>query len=77
MRDADNANLNASNLPNFGSNRTDTSNAGTFYLHVNNSTSNSNANIGTQQMFLVNALDLESDEGLAIDTLAALPLGKI
>lgn len=47
----DNTNLNASYLPNFGSNWTNADNAGTFYLNVNNSTSNSNANLSTHLKF--------------------------
>ena len=44
---ADNTNLNTDYLPNFSGNWTNTSNTGTFQLNVNNSTSNTNSNIGT------------------------------
>lgn len=46
-RNADNTNLNTDRLPNFSGNWTNTSNTGTFQLNVNNSTSNTNSNIGT------------------------------
>lgn len=48
---SDNTNLNTSYLPIFSGNWNNGSNAGTFHLNVNNSTSNANSNIGTQQMF--------------------------
>ena len=47
----DYTNLNASCVTNFGSNWNNASNAGTFYLQVNNDTSNANANRGTHLMF--------------------------
>ena len=42
----DNAKLNASYLPKVGGNWNNASNAGAFILNVNNSTTNTNANIG-------------------------------
>lgn len=43
----DNTNLNTGYLPNFSGNWSNSDNAGTFYLNVNYTTSNSNANLGT------------------------------
>lgn len=40
-------NLNTSQVTNFRGNHSNDSNTGTFILHLNNSTSNSNANIAT------------------------------
>ena len=50
---ADNGNLNAKYLPHFSGNWNNSDNAGTFQLHVNNSTSNSNSNIGTHSCFIL------------------------
>ena len=50
---ADNGNLNAEYLPYFSGNWNNSDNAGTFQLHVNNSTSNSNSNIGTHSCFIL------------------------
>lgn len=47
----DNGNVNAEQLPNFGSNRTNTDNAGAFYLN-SNTASNANTNIGSQLCFI-------------------------
>jgi hypothetical protein len=47
------ANLNASNLPNFSGNWTDTSNAGGFQLNLNNSATDTNSYIGSHLMFMI------------------------
>lgn len=44
---ADYANLYTGNLPKFGGNWNNGTNAGTFYLNVNYSASNANSNLGT------------------------------
>ena len=49
----DYTNLYASYLPQFSGNWNNGSNAGTFYLNVNNSTSNTDANITAQLMFSI------------------------
>lgn len=48
----DNSNLNAGYVTNFGGNYSNGDNAGVCYLNVNNSASNSNANIGGHVIFL-------------------------
>jgi hypothetical protein len=57
--------LYTSHLPNYSGNWSNTDNAGVFYLNVNHATDNSNANLGTQQMF-------QNKKKCRI----ALPLGK-
>lgn len=47
----DYTNLYSSYVTYFGSNWSNSSNAGTFYLNVNNSTSNSNSNISSHLLF--------------------------
>lgn len=51
----DYTNLYSSYVTKFGSNWSNSSNAGTFYLNVNNSTSNSNSNISSHLLFSKNA----------------------
>jgi len=51
-KNCDNGNVNASYLANAGGNWNNGSNTGAFHLNVNNSTSNSNANIGSHLMIL-------------------------
>lgn len=48
---SDNGNLNSGNLPICSGNYSNGDNAGTFYLNVNQATSNANANLSTQLMF--------------------------
>lgn len=47
----DNGNLNSSCVTKFGGNYSNGDNAGVYYLNVNNTASNSNANIGGHEMF--------------------------
>jgi len=51
MKKKDYSNLNADHLPNFSGNWNNDLNAGTFYLNVNYSTSNSNANLSGHLKF--------------------------
>lgn len=53
---SDNANVNASRLAHTSGNYSDGANAGAFHLNVNNSTSNSNTNIGSHLTFFMNSL---------------------
>ena len=53
---SDNANMNASRLAHTSGNYSNGANAGAFYLNVNNSTSNSNTNIGSHLTFFINSL---------------------
>ena len=55
-KNCDNVNVNASRLAHTSGNYSNGANAGTFYLNVNNSTSNTNANIGSHLTFLKNSL---------------------
>ena len=52
MKKHDNVNVNASRLAHTSGNYSNGANAGAFHLNVNNSTSNSNANIGSHLTFL-------------------------
>jgi hypothetical protein len=47
----DNGNVNASCITNFGGNWNNALNAGVWQLNVNNSSSNTNANIGSHPVF--------------------------
>lgn len=47
----DNGNLNSSCVTKFGGNYSNGDNAGVYYLNVNNTASNTNANIGGHEMF--------------------------
>lgn len=49
-KNSDNANLNAGYLANFGSNWSNTDNAGVFQLNVNMSATNTNTNNGAHMM---------------------------
>ena len=53
-KNCDNVNVNASRLAHTSGNYSNGANAGTFYLNVNNSTSNTN--IGSHLTFFINSL---------------------
>jgi hypothetical protein len=55
VKSTDNTNLNTSHLPNFSGNWNNGDNAGVFQLNVNYTASNTNSNIGSQQMFMIDS----------------------
>lgn len=60
--------VNSSYVPNFGGNRSNTTNAGAFYVNFNNSASNTNSNYGGRLALCVIK---------KLNCVVALPLGKI
>ena len=77
MKKKDYSNLNADHLPNFSGNWNNDLNAGTFYLNVNNSASNTNANISGHLKFSKKKyISLKSERVLYILLVFAVPLGK-
>jgi len=76
---ADNTNLYTGNCANFSGNWNNGDNAGTFQLNVNNTASNSNSNLGTQQMFnsVSGPRSRKGARPLIYKATVALPLGKI
>ena len=55
-KNCDNVNVTASRLAHAGGNYSSGASAGAFCLYVNNSTSNSNTNIGSHLTFFINSL---------------------
>lgn len=60
--------VNSGYVPNFGGNRSNTTNAGAFYVNFNNSASNANSNYGGRLALCVIK---------KLNRVVALPLGKI
>ena len=55
-KNCDNVNVNASRLAHTSGNYSNGANAGAFHLNVNNSSSNSNTNIGSHLTFFIKSL---------------------